>query len=372
MNMNSWTHIFFASYVFIQILLILDWKSSESLVGIENGMYHRIDQVAMMNKMKNKTSIALIVIYVGNSLPIWIQGFLLGAIKSKNQTKFTWYIFSVCEDENICLNNGYGRYFVAENINIIQISRKELYSRLSILYNFSIPLNHFEEAFGSWPYALVEFKPCLANLFEDYIMNFSHWGYADIDLVPGNLDAFITSEILERFDIYTSSFGDQQRLYLRGQLTILRNNQIITRLWHRCTRLYHLKARMTSYIHSSRRRWPFESAEGCFSKAAIMSNLSIYFDVSQFSDAFKATVPEKEVYVYPYNVLKCNSQYLEDYAPKSRNITLIPNYQVKFNQSCAYWINPSYQVTNYLHAFSLLPIYMSVNIRFAYKTRVCS
>jgi len=96
-------------------------------------------------------------------------------------------------------------------------------------------------------------------------------------------------------------------------------------------------------------RWPFESAEGCFSKAAIFSSLSIYFDVSQLTDAFHAPLLEKEAIVFPNKVERCitsavgQSRLVND-SNNSNNNMIFPLSTTTTSKSCAYWINPKYQV----------------------------
>ncbi len=64
------------------------------------------------------------------------------------------------------------------------------------------------------PYSLVEFKPALGYIFQEFMLDYSHWGYSDFDIVFGDLPRWITSDELENYDIVTYSYGDQSRLYL--------------------------------------------------------------------------------------------------------------------------------------------------------------
>lgn len=317
-------------------------------------------------------SVALIVVYVGNSLPLWINTFLLTAMRLQNQTRFTWFLFVVCEfksyEYEFVTKNRISRRDRIQNINIVYISKRNFYNRLVSLYNSSILLSSFEKSFDPWPYAFVEFKPCLGQLFEEYISHYSHWGYADLDLFPGNLDKFITSDLLDSFDIYTSSFGDQNRLYLRGQLTIFKKNHDTIHLWQKCNRLFEMKRRITNYLEyliHPQARWPFESAEGCFSHAAILlsTHLSVYFDTTQLSDAFVAPLADREAFVYPGKVERCNQKQIQIHSYTINTINTTRTYETKLEnirslKSCSYWINPTYQVcfvyNLFLNAFERL------------------
>ena len=120
------------------------------------------------------------------------------------------------------------------------------------------------------PYGLVEFKPALGHIFADYIAGYSHWGYSDVDILFGDLSRWITPDELSDYDIVTFSYGDQQRLYLRGQFTIHKNDPVkINQLWRKCDYLTHLDERFERILQSkdtiapSRRRgvilWPFST-----------------------------------------------------------------------------------------------------------------
>ena len=76
-------------------------------------------------------------------------------------------------------------------------------------------------------FSVVEFKPLWGSLFRDYLSDYSHWAFADIDMYLGRIDHLVNHLLLDEFDIYTVSFGDSYRFYLRGQLTIHKNNDRI-------------------------------------------------------------------------------------------------------------------------------------------------
>lgn len=353
--MNPLSAIKLLLLIYISLLAFVSYRSKSSEKLQKNSQTNfeiagptstSIDESITIANQK-RFSVALLVVFVGDSLPIWINAFLLSAINSQNDTIFTWYIFLVHNQttQHTQQIDTFG------NIRIVHISKSELYYRLSTLYESSIPISFFEKAFDSWSYSLVEYKPCFGKLFEDYIHNYTHWGYADIDLLPGNLDKFVNFDILEKFDIYTSSFGDQNRLYLRGQLTLLKRGKQTLNLWQQCDRLYGMKIRIMNFISYlskyPKARWPFESAEGCFSKAAIFSNLTIYFDVSQFSDAFHGFPNKREALVYPNKVERCFylTHPTADLTQHQLNIANKKRFKVgPFVKSCSYWINPKYQV----------------------------
>ena len=135
------------------------------------------------------------------------------------------------------------------------------------------------------PYALVEFKPAFGSIFSDYLSAYyTHWGYSDFDVLFGDLDRWITDEELTEYDIVTYTFGDQERLYLRGQFTFHKTS--VMELWKDCEYLTAMDERFDKIIHKQE-RYRVESAEGCYS-AAIMSrdDLKVKFAVKAWTDIY--------------------------------------------------------------------------------------
>ena len=137
----------------------------------------------------------------------------------------------------------------------------------------------------SYPYVMVEFKPAFGHIFEKYLQGYSHWGYSDLDMVIGDLERWITPDELNDFDIVTYGFGDQHRLYLRGQFTFHRNDpETINQLWRECDYLSHMDTRFANVL-SKKQTLSLESAEGCYSAAVLKSNdIKIKFAVKAFTD----------------------------------------------------------------------------------------
>ncbi len=98
--------------------------------------------------------VAVIEIYVGRSLPVWFRSFALSAEMSDPLLK--WLIFVT---EAFEIDSSF------RNVEIIRLSRQELYSRLSRLDYFEDNVKYFGNLIEHAPYALVEFKPCLGIVF---------------------------------------------------------------------------------------------------------------------------------------------------------------------------------------------------------------
>ena len=268
-----------------------------------------------MRKDETSTRVAVVVPYVGTSLPAWFDSFLFSAQSSG--ALFDWLIF-VTDD---ILRP------VPANVKLLKISRDEFYERL-VGVDIDMPSDIeeyggigrlMEFAINEYGFSVVEFKPMWGSLFQDYLGTYSHWAFADIDVYAGRMDRLVNALLLEEFDIYTVSFGDSYRLYLRGQLTIHKNNMYVNNLWRECEHLSKFGDRLLSFYKNSQRRkgdkrwrWPFQSAEGCYSKAAVDNeNISVYVAAGQLSDAYAGPSKNKEAIVIGGSVLRCYENPLE-------------------------------------------------------------
>ena len=131
------------------------------------------------------------------------------------------------------------------------------------------------------PYILVEYKPAFGHIFHEYITQYSHWGYSDLDVVFGDMSRWIDTDEWDDYDIVTYGFGDQDKLYLRGQFTFHRNDPTyINQLWRHCKYLSEMDIR-----YSNPETLKFESAEGCYSQAVITrKDIKVKWAVKAFTD----------------------------------------------------------------------------------------
>lgn len=99
------------------------------------------------------------------------------------------------------------------NLLIINITFEEIKARIQSLFSFRIALNT--------PYKLCDYKPTYGKAFRDYFDGYDFWGYADLDLVFGNLRSFITEDILDKYD----------KIYNQGHLSLYRNSERMNNLY---------------------------------------------------------------------------------------------------------------------------------------------
>jgi hypothetical protein len=158
-----------------------------------------------------------------------------------------------------------------------------------------------------FPYALVEFKPTMGHIFQKILRHYEYWGYGDIDMILGRINKLASIEQVRRYDIVSVTFGDPYILYLRGQLVLHRNHEVVNNVWRYCEQFTNISARLESYHQQGRVKWPFQSAEGCYSYATIKnSNLSILISSIQISDAFNARVNLREAFLLGKAIIMCH------------------------------------------------------------------
>lgn len=251
-----------------------------------------------------KNRIAILLPYIGKTLPIWFDLFAFTAYASSDM--IDWYIFISDAPNRV----------VPSNVFLVRMKEDDIYERVSRLNSdymhsndsFRIKMSAtIRKSLKANPYFLVELKPALGYMFPDYIKTYSHWGYGDLDLLVGRVSNLITWTHLSHYDIITFSFGDNNRLYLRGQLTIHKNNNVVNNIWRGCKYLSEIGTeRSSSHL-------PFESAEGCYSKVvADRDDIDTIYIPVQFTDANRDEAIDKETIIVGDSLLRCFKQPIEE------------------------------------------------------------
>ena len=256
--------------VTVQIYLILN--QPDSALKVSSKVFLRVPASRELWNIKSvdppsppemNMRVACIIPYIGESLPVWFDAFAFSA-----QFSAPLFDFLILVTEDL-------QREVPANVKIIRISTDSLSERIARLSIVEFSRKSFMESKHSisklidfFPYVLVEFKPCLGILFADFVESYSYWALADLDILVGSMHKLINRQMLEEYDIYTSSFGDNSRFYLRGQLTIHKNNAYVNNVWRNCDHLSDLNGRLEHFRSSGYKKWGFQSAEGCYSSVA--------------------------------------------------------------------------------------------------------
>lgn len=79
------------------------------------------------------------------------------------------------------------------------------------------------------PYKLCDLKPAYGFLFQDILEKYDFWGHGDSDMVYGNIRGFITSDILNQYDLINA-----HRDFITGTFCLYRNNDLMKTLFMEC------------------------------------------------------------------------------------------------------------------------------------------
>ncbi len=76
------------------------------------------------------------------------------------------------------------------------------------------------------PFGLYDLRPLYGKIFEDYLSDYTFWGYSDIDIIYGQINKFINIKTLQKYDIISTYKG-----FLSGPFCLFRNNSLINELY---------------------------------------------------------------------------------------------------------------------------------------------
>ncbi|MEH7440201.1 DUF6625 family protein [Neobacillus drentensis] len=126
--------------------------------------------------MNNK--VALIGFYFGklpNYFPLWLEN-------AKQNDDFTFIIYT---DDKTQMN-------YPQNVIAKYVSFQELVDKAQRLYDFPICV--------PYPYKFCDFRPAFGDIFSNDLIGFDFWGTIDLDIILGQINHFITDEILDKYD----------------------------------------------------------------------------------------------------------------------------------------------------------------------------
>lgn len=139
------------------------------------------------------SKIVLINCYFGK-LPSFFELFLKSCEKNK-EVDFLIFSDNTWKD-------------LPDNVKIVNISFEELKKKIQSNFDFDIALNT--------PYKICDYRPAYGYIFGEYLNEYEFWGYCDFDMIFGNIDKYLTDEVLNSFD----------KIYQFGHLTIIKNTKI--------------------------------------------------------------------------------------------------------------------------------------------------
>jgi hypothetical protein len=148
-------------------------------------------------------SILLIIPYFGQ-WPLWFEAYLCSV--AKNPT-INWLCPTDCE-----LPKHY-----PENIKFLKTTLPELNEQVNQIVEAKVPLT---------PRKFCDLKPAYGEIFQEEIKAFDFWGFCDMDIIWGNIRAFMTPEILHTYDIISS-----RKENISGHFNLFRNTLELNQLY---------------------------------------------------------------------------------------------------------------------------------------------
>ncbi|GMH63520.1 hypothetical protein TL16_g03733 [Triparma laevis f. inornata] len=245
----------------------------------------------LQQHLTDGTRIAIIIPYLGESLPPYFPLFAWSAAGSAGLVDF--FVFHAGSVDRTSEMNS------PDNVKFIDLKSAEGFADLHVKVaeppegegkgdgeSYDKKLKKIlTEQFTKHPYTLVEFKPAYGHIFSEYTSEYSHWGYGDLDMTFGDLASWVTEEELNDWDIVTYSHGDQGSVYLRGQFTFHKNVDAVNNVWRHCDYLSDLPGRYNLRKGEKKAKYRFESAEGCYSYAALQEeNIKVKYVVKAMTD----------------------------------------------------------------------------------------
>jgi hypothetical protein len=101
------------------------------------------------------------------------------------------------------------------------------------------PLSEMRKASS---YKVIDVKPLYGLLFQRYLAGYDFWAYGDSDMLIGNVSRFLTSELLDNYDVLSGVPPDPKAPWKRtwGPLTVMRNTPMVNELFKKTPGLYHI------------------------------------------------------------------------------------------------------------------------------------
>lgn len=157
----------------------------------------------------------MICIHYGR-LPKWFNYFILSCKVNYN---YDWYI--IINDTETKLPTD-----IPANVYILTEPITQFNKRVSMCFDIPYKLTN--------PYTICDFRPVFGNIYSDLLHTYKYWGHCDMDIILGNLDTFLSDQIMSKYDIITTRGKSPKALNLprfSGPMTIYTNN-------YKCNNLY--------------------------------------------------------------------------------------------------------------------------------------
>ncbi|WP_223580097.1 DUF6625 family protein [Sphingobacterium sp. GVS05A] len=151
--------------------------------------------------------VVLINVFIGQ-FP-WYFSYFIHSCRYNNEIDFLIYT-----------DNSSSNTDLPTNVTLIKFTIEEFNENISRVLNTTVNIKN--------GYKLCDFKPTYGAVFYDDIKDYDFWGYCDLDIIWGNIRAFMTSQLLDTYDVISARHD-----YLTGCFTLYRNNELCRHLFRK-------------------------------------------------------------------------------------------------------------------------------------------
>lgn len=155
--------------------------------------------------------VCLISVYMGNNFPDIIKAWVKSC---ESNPDFNFLLVSNIDQKDIKLPS---------NVKLLNITFNNLRNLIQKLYKFPISLDK--------PYKICDFRPAFGQIFKKELSDYDWWGYTDIDVIYGDLNKFITPNMLRKFE----------RIGMYGHLSMYKNNEKMNNLYKETGSIFNYK-----------------------------------------------------------------------------------------------------------------------------------
>lgn len=135
------------------------------------------------------------------------------------------------------------------NVKMVHMEWKENVQRIRNVCGSDIVLHE--------PYKLCDYRPAYGEIYSDYIEGYDFWGHCDLDLIFGDIRAFLPEYVLENYD----------RIFTRGHFELYRNQKDINALYKKTVDYQGI-----NYIDAAHTKYSCHFDEGHAIKSVFMDN----------------------------------------------------------------------------------------------------
>lgn len=161
-------------------------------------------QGSFSNTLLHNNAICLIVCYFGQA-PVWLQFFFKSCGENPG---ITFLIFTDCIDADA----------VPANVEIVPCTLEDIKAEASRKLGLNVQLDT--------PYKLCDLKAAYGVIFSSYLKPYTFWGMTDLDIVFGDIKAFVSDDMLTSFDVVNGHTD-----YLVGHFSLYRNTAPFNQLF---------------------------------------------------------------------------------------------------------------------------------------------